>query len=157
MVFAALVLTVLALGAAALWWRDIQRVATEQAVTKDLDEATFLEKQEQWDRALEVLERAKVRLAGSGPGALQARVTERRRNAAMVISVAEAQLQASGRAEDQQKASGHSSEGKRDYGVADRTYEKAFAEIGLDVKALPAEEIARQIKDSAIRAQLVRA
>jgi serine/threonine protein kinase/Tfp pilus assembly protein PilF len=121
--------------------------ATAQAVAEDLREADTWQKQEQWARVIPPLEHAAGRLVESGLSSLKALVEERRRDATLIVRLEEARL----------KASEISLDGNRDYTGADRAYGAAFADHGLDVVAVPAEEIAQHIKVSAIRSQLVAA
>ena len=71
---AVLVITVLILGAVALWSEERQRAATELAVAEDLKEAETWQRMDQWPKALQALERAAGRLPGSGSSNLQAQV-----------------------------------------------------------------------------------
>src|SRR5262249_35254417 len=103
------------------------------------------QEQGQWARAMPPLERATGRLVGTKWGSLKNLVEERRRSALLVVLLEQAQL----------KASDVSSDGNRDYAGADRAYAAAFAGHGLDVAGLTAEEIARQLRTSAIRTPLV--
>jgi len=129
---------------------DRMRATTEQAVAGDLREADNLQRQDQWGKALQALERAAARLEGSGLTLLQATVTERQGEVALIALLEDAQLKAA------PLSPGRYERGK-DYVGANRAYAAAFAKFGLDVAALPAEESAQRIQDSAIRNQLVEA
>ncbi len=106
--------------------RATQQQLIEQAAGEDLREAETLQKQEQWAKAFSALERAKGRLEGSGLTALQARVEEHRREVRFVDQIEKARmqmLQVAGRDD-------------RDFAGAERLYEVAFADNGINLKAL---------------------
>jgi tetratricopeptide (TPR) repeat protein/serine/threonine protein kinase len=152
--FAVLVVTLFLVGAAGLWWqenqreaRERQRGATAAKVLKDLEAADFWQKHDQWPKALEALAEASGRLQGNGLDSLQEQVEERRRQASLVAELNDAQV----------KASEAYADGTRDFNGADKAYARAFAEHGLDVAALPADEISRSIRESAICGRLVAA
>ena len=67
-----------------------QRLAAEQAVKEDLREADLLQEQERWPEMLQVLERARSRLAAAGSTPLRERVEQRRIDLTMVGQLEEA-------------------------------------------------------------------
>jgi serine/threonine-protein kinase len=143
---AAALLAVVLVGGATLWGWQQQRAATEQAVGEDLQRAEFLEEQERWPEALQVLERARGRLAGTGPAYLRERVERQQQEVALVARLEEAYLQVMA-----------ISDGERDFAGSDRAYRNAFAEYGLDPDTMVPEEVAGRIRASAIRYHLVAA
>ena len=140
-------------------------------MAEDLKEAETWQKIEQWYRALQALERAKVRMVGSGSGILQTQVGERLREIAFVVRLEEAQLRASTNAlvdkldnvgfNDQiflnRDFKRNSQNLNLDYLAADRAYFAAFAEHGWNVEAFPPDEIAKLIRASSCRTKLVAA
>jgi serine/threonine protein kinase/tetratricopeptide (TPR) repeat protein len=138
----AIALTVVVVTGLVLW----QYTVTAHAVANDLIEAETWQKQAQWPKALQALERATVRLEGSMFGSLRAKVEERRRDALVVARLEEANLLASSTdmtSDNSEKA------------MVDLAYRAAFAEEGLDVLALAAEDAVQRIRSSAIRSELV--
>src|SRR5262249_35557073 len=118
---------VLLLGSIGLiWWRAAEANSTAQAVAQGLEEGEIWGNPNQWGQADQALERAKVRLEGSGLKALQARVEERRRQASFVDQSEKARFQ----------LISSSWREYRDYLGADRVYPAAFVENGLDLAAL---------------------
>jgi serine/threonine protein kinase/tetratricopeptide (TPR) repeat protein len=128
---------------------DRQRVAIEQAVAEDLQEADKHQQQEQWANVRQALERAKGRLAGSGLDALQAEVEQRRRELNVIAQLEEARMKALALSADFNR--------NKQFAASARAYATAFAELDLDVMAFPAEDAARRIRASTIRSQLVTA
>jgi serine/threonine protein kinase/Flp pilus assembly protein TadD len=131
--------------------RSSRQMKIEQAVSENLKEAEIWQGQEQWAKALKALELATDRLEGRDFGSLRAGVEAKRRNANLVIQLQEAILQGSrvpfdGIAID-----------LPDYSALDQAFARAFANNGMDVTVLPAEEIARQIRSSDVRNYLVSA
>jgi serine/threonine-protein kinase len=131
-------LAALMLGGGLTWSWQRQEFFTEQAVNEDLRETDLWQNQERWPESLQALERATGRLAGVGPASLRERIESRRRDVALVAELEEAR-----------SWTGVSF----DYTGADRAYEKAFAEHGLTMSALTAQ----QIRASAIRTPLLEA
>jgi tetratricopeptide (TPR) repeat protein len=140
------------LGSGAGWWWLRQQEATllrqqaavEQAVNEDLQEAELLQKQESWGEALQVLERARGRLAGRGLASLRGQVERRCQEVDLVALLEEARLL-------------RAASGARDFddAAADQAYARTFAGYGVDVTALSSEEAAARIKSSVIRNQLL--
>ena len=123
-------------------WRE--NAATARDVTVDLQEAAFLQKHNYWVKALQVLEKAKTRLSGSGLASLQDEVDNRLRVVALVIRLEKVQQQAlSSRGANIQEA--------------DRAFGVIFAEHGMGVGAADVEKTAHQIRISPIRLELVTA
>jgi serine/threonine protein kinase/Flp pilus assembly protein TadD len=131
---------------------DRQRAATEEAVAEDMKEADAWHRQEQWAKIVTALERAKLRLQGSGLGSLQDQVHKRLREMALVLALEEAQLRAAELSLDP-----FALDFKRDYAGADQAYKRAFVDNGLDVDGAPAEELARQVRASSVGTQLISA
>jgi tetratricopeptide (TPR) repeat protein len=146
-----LVLVGLLGGAAGWWWlrqQETTRLQQEAAITlavrRDLQEAELLQKQESWPEALQVLERARGRLAGRGLASLRGQVEHRRQEVDLVALLEEARLlRATSGAQEY------------DYASADQAYARAFAGYGLDCKALTAEEAAARIGASAIHGKIL--
>jgi serine/threonine protein kinase/Flp pilus assembly protein TadD len=141
-----LLVTLTIVGAITLWRQERQRTAIEQAVAEDLREADVWQGQEKWQKALPALERAAARLQGSGLEELQERVEKRRRELIFVGRLEKERLRnfTFARRETQ------------DYSAQNHAYHSAFAENGLDLAKLPAEDIAQRIRASSIRSPLVR-
>jgi serine/threonine protein kinase/tetratricopeptide (TPR) repeat protein len=138
----------LLLGGFGIWGRQLQRGAIEQAVADDLQEAEQHMQQQQWANVRQALERAIGRLAGSGMDSLQAKVDERSRELNLVDQLDGAHMMSRTPSEvfafvDDPNL------------VASAAYAKVFADFGLDVLSLPAEEAASKIRASAIRSPLV--
>src|SRR5262249_53066487 len=87
-------------------------------------------------RALKALQRAQERINLAGPESLRAEVDERQREAALVVALEKIPMQMVD---------------------AEGAYAHIFAANGLDVAALAPDEIARRIKDMAVRDHVVRA
>jgi serine/threonine protein kinase len=116
LVMAVLPLLILLLGGGGyFWWQERLSGATAAAATRDVEEALFFQKQEQWPNALKALERASVRLEGSGLAAIQKQVEEQRRNAALVVRLEEARIRPSQLSQDQ----------IGDYAGADRAFARS--------------------------------
>jgi serine/threonine protein kinase len=127
--------------------QDQQRIAIEQAVAKDLDMADLWQAQERWASALQAIEQAKARITERGQSALQAEVEGRRRNAALVVQLEKiAMLGAS-----------QLGPNLRDVKGMDEAYGAAFADYGLNLKALPQAEAVRLIRASSVCNYLVKA
>jgi tetratricopeptide (TPR) repeat protein/tRNA A-37 threonylcarbamoyl transferase component Bud32 len=137
-----LLLAVLLLVGAGLWWWQGQRVAVEG----NLREAEHLLEQERWPEAVQVLERASGRLTGGGPASLRDRVEALRRDVELVYRLEEARLLASAWTGLTFNFAG-----------ADQAYREAFAKQDLDLSKLTREEAAEQIRASAIRTHLIAA
>jgi len=142
------VLALLLLSGNQLWSNYRQRVATELAVAEDLKEAEIWQRQEQWPKALQALERATGRLEGSSSRSLQARVEAHRRDVALVALLKKAFLQGSAVASDHTTI---------DYPGTDRAYAAAFAAHGLNMAPFAMEETSGRIRASGIRFHLVTA
>jgi Flp pilus assembly protein TadD len=149
-----LVVTLLLLGGAALWWQEQQkaeqerqRTATAQEVREDLKRADIWERQERWVNALQDLKVAEARLKRSGLVPLQDLVEKRLYDVVVLMRLDQARLAASDVSWNQAP----------DYAAANRAYTEVFAGLGLDVAAVPAEEIASRIQDSPICTHLVTA
>jgi serine/threonine protein kinase/Flp pilus assembly protein TadD len=143
---AALALLATALTAAGgVGWVARDHAARQmEAVREDLQEADTWQRENQWPRALKALVRAQDRIDLAGPESLRAEVEQRRREAAFVVELEKIPLQIV-------------DVGGPDIEGAQRAYRAAFAANGLDVGAVPAEEIARRIKELAIRVHVIRA
>jgi tetratricopeptide (TPR) repeat protein len=149
-----LVVTAALLGAGGLWWQERQsaaqerqRTATAEAVRQDLKDAEVWQQRDNWPEALQALQKASGRLQGIGLDLLQVQVEQRLRQAALVAQLNDAQV----------LASEVHADGSRDFSAPDQAYAKTFADHGLDVAALTAEEIADHIQASTIRNRLVTA
>jgi tetratricopeptide (TPR) repeat protein len=143
---ATLVLLAIALTTAGgIGWVTRDRAARQmEAVRQDLQEADTWQGENQWLRALKALERAKHRIDVTGPESLRAEVEKRLREAAFVVELEKIPLQI-------MDVGGPDIEG------AQRAYAQVFAANRLDVAALAPDEIARRIKDMAVRIHVVRA
>jgi len=141
-------LTVFTLVAAVLiswsWWD--QRARTRQAVEADLEQAEQWRRQANWTEALAAAERAQGRLAGGGFDDLAGRVRKVRADLDMVARLDRLHLANLDYSEERDSREGQPQE-----------YARLFRDHGIDLEALPAEEAARRIAASAIRAQLVAA
>ena len=122
-----------------------QNADTERAIADDLKEADIWQGQERWAKTLQLLERARTRLAGSGLTPLKAQIEERRRDAALVVRLEVARLKASVAAAEMLTGPGYSRSVRSDfdYARAIAAYESAFMDNGLDVAAIPPEDVAR--------------
>jgi serine/threonine-protein kinase len=142
-------LTLLFVIGAVRWSQERQNAETIQAVADSLRDATRWQDKEDWAEALRVLDLAKGRLMGSGLTTLLDQVEQRRREAALVAGLEEAQLRSS----DRYAADGAA----HDLKAADRAYQEIFRSNDLDVTAISPAESARLIEDSAMRTRLVTA
>jgi serine/threonine protein kinase/Flp pilus assembly protein TadD len=137
--------------AGAIGWiaRDqaTRQALIEQAVQKDWDEADIWQDQKRWTNVLQTMDRATARFNAGELPELQAKVEERRRDAAMIVRLEKA------------VASGVSdgAPGQRDVPGIDKTYRQAFVAYGLEVEMLPLAETVHRIRASAIRDHLVKA
>jgi serine/threonine protein kinase/Tfp pilus assembly protein PilF len=144
------VATALLLGGSVFLRQEWQGAAIARAVNKDLDEAEFWQRQEQWDKALHVLERAAARLEERGPEDLRAQLEIRRRNADVVVRLEKLRVQTSLMwFRSDPVAAG-------EYAAADLEFTEAFAALGLNPSD-PAEEVARRIRVSPISSHLLTA
>jgi serine/threonine protein kinase/Flp pilus assembly protein TadD len=167
----ALIIAIMAVAASIGWVardRATRQILVELGVADDLKEADTWQRQEQWDKALDALKRATARLEGSAQGPLQDQVATRRRDAAFVLRLEQARLEALAFAQGKDRldpavqrtnylALVENSRKDRDYPAVDQAYRLAFEENGLDLAVLTAENAARLVLSSAIRAHLVRA
>jgi tetratricopeptide (TPR) repeat protein len=134
----ALVMATLLLGGSGLGWFLRQQSAIAQEVEADLREAESLLARGTSPDAL--LQRAEGRLTRIGPARLRERIDRLRKQIAFAEELDEARLQAATWAGTDFDRPG-----------ADRAYTAAFARHGLDLAALPPEEVARGIRDLALR------
>jgi tetratricopeptide (TPR) repeat protein/tRNA A-37 threonylcarbamoyl transferase component Bud32 len=155
---AALVLTGLLLGGSNLLWLRWQRMATAQEVGEQLKKAEdVLKGIGDPAEALQALEHAEGRLAAGGPGHLRVAIERLRQDVALIAQLDDARLQRSliG-ASSTPKATGPAGE-DFDYAGADHLYAQAFAGHDLGIDMVDAEEAARRISASVLRARLTAA
>ncbi len=143
-----LLMALLLLGSAGLWWQQRQWAQTERAVAGYLQHAELLEQQGRWDEASQVLARAEERLGAAGGWQhLRLRVRQLRDDADWVAELDEAYL----------KVLDIGASGKLNFAGSDQAYRDAFAHHGLDLEVLDPKEAAARIRASAVRARLVEA
>ena len=115
--------------------RAARQTAVEQEVNLALKEAEQWQEQAKWPEALSAAKRAEGLLAGSGSDELRERVHQLRKDLEMVL-----------RLEDIPLLSSEMKENNFDWESADRAYAQAFADYGIDVASLPADEAAARIR-----------
>jgi serine/threonine protein kinase/Flp pilus assembly protein TadD len=170
MVISAVLVLAALLGAAGVYWAALERTArqaeaeaqrleTERLVAEDLKEAAFFEQKDQWPQVRQVLQRASDRLQAIPSGAIREQVGARQRDAALVLRLEEIRIKSADTFADEDPLgfAVRTMERRPHLGWADRAFATAFAEHGLDVSAVPAQEIADRIRASAVRAHLVTA
>ena len=124
--------------------REVRLAEAVRAVESALDEATSFEQQGKWSAALGAAQRAQAVVdTQAGNEELRARVQQRIKDLTMVLRVEEIRLEASAVQDEH-----------FDWGLAARLYTQAFRDYGIDVKALPPEEIAQQMPEGAVRNEL---
>jgi serine/threonine protein kinase/lipopolysaccharide biosynthesis regulator YciM len=116
-----------------------QRAATEQHVSRALDEAAELQRQKKWPEALEVVKRAEGFATGADES-LRERVGELRRDVEMVLRLEDIWLPR----ELQRK----------DGAGTDAAYAKAFQDYGIDLLSLEPAEAAERVFDRTIWLEL---
>jgi serine/threonine protein kinase/Flp pilus assembly protein TadD len=160
---ASVLLTFLTAGGVAWYFRQHELQGLAEQARQKSERAAFVEEDlgqvaEQkhaghWDRAWEAVERAEGRLTGSTDEELHERVQQARaelertrREQVFLANIEEARLQAAGAGQ-----SGF------DWAGADRLFQKAFADYGLDVGSMSPEEAAKAVRDSTLAGPLVAA
>jgi serine/threonine-protein kinase len=128
-----------------LWWAQ-KRSEAEWAVAGYVQQAKLLQEQGRWDEASQVLARAEERLAGGGLAGLLERVRRLRDEAAWVNELEDARLRAAESGMDRSFVS--------DFIGADRAYQAAFGQRGLDFDTLDPEEAAARIRAFGVRTRL---
>ena len=124
------------------FWLITEQAAIVRAVEDDLDEAVNSQKLSSWGDAKGAIQRAKVRLGDRGPARLRRRLDQADRDQALVEQLDKLRVDRTIRVD-----------GIRGYW--ERQYEKAFREAGLgDVHDDPTV-VARRIRASNIRQELV--
>ena len=127
---------------AGAFWLITEQAAIVRAVEVDLDEAIKSQKRSSWGDAKGAIQRAKVRLGDRGPASLRRRLDQADRDQALVERLAKLRVDRTIRVD-----------GIRGYW--ERQYERAFREAGLvDVHDDPVV-VARRIRASNIRQELV--
>jgi serine/threonine-protein kinase len=114
--------------------RAARRTAVEQAVKIALKEAEQWQDQSKWPEALSAAKRAEALLAG-GEGKLREPVHQVRKDLEMVLRLEEIRLLSSEWKYD-----------RFDFGSADQAYAQAFADYGIDVAGISADEAAARIR-----------
>jgi tetratricopeptide (TPR) repeat protein/tRNA A-37 threonylcarbamoyl transferase component Bud32 len=142
---AACVLALVVLGGGLLWRELGQQAAAVASAEAALERAELLREQERWQEAAAILTVAQAQLEGRGQGALRQRVEQARRDVDMLMSLEEARMHASlpGMGQDY------------DYAGSARMYAQAFERYGLEVDHRDPEDVARQVRASAIREHLL--
>src|SRR5262249_23163896 len=137
--FTGLVLLILLIVTGGIGWnvrdRAARQMAVEQEVNLALKEAEQLQEQEKWPEALSAAKRAEGLLAGGGSDELRERVHQLRKDVELVL-----------RLEDIRLLSSEWKDEKDDFETADQAYAQAFADYGIDVAGLPADEAAARIR-----------
>jgi tetratricopeptide (TPR) repeat protein len=165
---ATVLLAVLGAAAGALWLQaertrqqtEAQRQAAdlERQVTEDLNDLALHQERGEWAEARQAAERAGARLGSAGPEALRQRVAEARaelgRREARVQSDRSMRRTLEDLRLPPQREPGQPAAGWQDL---DAAYQRAFAQYGLDLTTLSAEEAGRRVRDSAIGETLVAA
>jgi serine/threonine-protein kinase len=146
---AAAVLGLIAVAAGASLWlqREAARQEAEQrrAVEASLVRAAELRQQARWDQALERLDEAHHRLGGAGPADLRRRVEQMRADVHLVRRLDAARF----------KLIRMQGEGQYDFASAEREFEGAFRDAGLGNALEESAVVARRIRRSALREQVV--
>jgi tetratricopeptide (TPR) repeat protein len=142
----ALVLVVAAL-AGGIGWAASDRAARDAAldaeVSRTLDEAERLAKEEKWPEALAAAGRAAKLLAAAGRQERPERLLQLQQDSAMALRLEEIFSHPKG------EEYGNRLEG-------DAEYARAFRDYGIDLAVLPAAEAAERIKARSIRLELAR-
>ena len=115
--------------------RATRATAIQAEVNTALKEAERWQEQAKWPEALSAARRAEGLLAGGGGDELRERVHQLRKDLEMVLRLEEIPLLSSEWKID-----------KFDHEIADRAYAQAFADYGINVAGLPAEEAAAHIR-----------
>ncbi len=141
--FTGLVLLTLLTVTGGIGWnvrdRAARQTAVEHEVSLALKEAEQLQELAKWPEALAAAKRAQGLLAGGGSDELRERVRQLRKDLDMVLRLEDIRLVASKWTKDD----------KFDHETADRSYAQAFADYGIDVAGLPADEAATRIRERA--------
>ncbi len=137
--FAGLVLLILLTVTGGIGWnvrdRAARQTAVEQEVKLAVKEAEQWQEQGKWPEALSAAKRAEGLLAGGGSDELRERVHQLRTDLDMVLRLDDIRLLSSEWKDD-----------KFDFESADQAYTQAFADYGIDVARLPADEAAALIR-----------
>jgi eukaryotic-like serine/threonine-protein kinase len=140
--FTGLVLLILLTVTGGIGWnvrdRAARQTAVEQEVKLALKEAEEWQEQGKWPEALSAAKRAEGLLAGGGSDELRERVHQLRKDLDMVVRLDDIRLLSSEWKDD-----------KFDFESADQAYAQAFADYGIDVAGLPADEAATRIRERA--------
>jgi tetratricopeptide (TPR) repeat protein/serine/threonine protein kinase len=140
--FTGLVLLILLTVTGGIGWNVRDRAARQTAVEYEVSlavrEAEQWEKQAKWPEALSAAKRAQGLLAGGGSDDLREHVHQLRKDLEMVL-----------RLEDIRLLSSEWKNDKFDLETADRAYAQAFADFGINVAGLPADEAAARIRERA--------
>jgi serine/threonine protein kinase/Flp pilus assembly protein TadD len=138
------------LGGGAGWVardREAQRQTLEEKGARAVGEAADFSRADQLPQAHEAVKRAEALLgADQGSDELRRRVAQARADVHMAVLLEQIRLE-----------QGVVRLGGLDHGDADRRYQEAFRNYGVDVPTLDVEQAAEQIRASAIRNQLVAA
>ena len=125
--------------------RAARLAATEQEVTRALDEATALQGQAKWPEALEAARRAQAWLAHGGSDQLRGRAQELAKDLEMVVRLEEIGFR------DLMGAM----EGHLDFRATDARITRAFRDYGIDLGELEPSEAGERVKARPIRHELV--
>jgi serine/threonine protein kinase/Tfp pilus assembly protein PilF len=135
LVLAGLILLILLAVTGGIGWnvrdRAARQAAVEREVTSALKEAEQWQEQGKWPEALSAAKRAEGLLAGSGSDELRERVHQFRKDLDMVLRLDDIRLLSSD---------------KFDFERSDQAYAQAFADYGIDVERLPADEAGARIR-----------
>ncbi|MFL5240850.1 MAG: serine/threonine protein kinase [Gemmataceae bacterium] len=140
-----LLLTLLSLGVAGVWWQRLRKEQRHDVVTA-LERMAELRRQERWLQAREVFDQADNRVGPYGPSDLREMVDQARHDLDVVRRIDEIRLQ-------QATWVG----GQLDNKGAGRPYTELFAQSGLAREDEAAATVAARIQQSSIASQLVAA
>ena len=137
--FTGLVLLILLTVTGGIGWnvrdRAARQTAVEQEVKLAFKAAEEWQEQGKWAEALSAAKLAEGLLAGGGSDELRERVHQLRKDLDMVLRLDDIRLLSSEWKDD-----------KFDFESADQAYAQAFADYGIDVARLPANEAAARIR-----------
>jgi tetratricopeptide (TPR) repeat protein len=123
-----------------------QKARLRQEVEATLEKVAELRRQARWPEARAVLDQAGRRLGPAGPADLRRRLQQAQADVRLVGRLDDARLKLATPVEDQ-----------FDYAGAERDYERAFQQAGLEPEKGKPRVLAERIRHSAVRGQLVAA
>jgi eukaryotic-like serine/threonine-protein kinase len=121
-------------------WVLFQRTALNRAVSEDLDQVVFAQREKKWDQARKALQRAKARLGDGGPSGLRQRAAQLENELTLVATLEDILLGS---------LDANSPEGEEPQRTAVR-YEQALREAGLVNGSEDPKDVAARIRATGI-------